>query len=72
MGYPRRMKITVLSDGPLIVDGAVDVVDSTGKAFDVGGKAKLALCRCGGSNNKPFCDGAHKASFRAQDTAPRK
>jgi len=70
--YPRAMKITVLSNGPLLISGAPEVVDASGKPFDLGGKPTVALCRCGGSQNKPFCDGAHRASFRAQDSAPRR
>jgi CDGSH iron-sulfur domain-containing protein 3 len=66
-------KITCLPNGPYLIDGAADVVDGSGKAFDVGGRAKVALCRCSHSKNKPFCDGSHKSNgFVSDDTAARK
>ncbi len=68
----RMSKITCLPNGPYLIDGATEVLDASGKPFDLKGQAKIALCRCGGSKNKPFCDGTHKTSFKADDTAPRK
>lgn len=66
-------KITCLPNGPYLIDGAVELVDAAGKPFDAAGRPKIALCRCGHSKNKPFCDGGHKAlPFTADDTAPRK
>lgn len=66
-------KITCLPNGPYLLDVTADIVDSSGKVFDVAGRPKIALCRCGHSKNKPFCDGAHKpAAFVAEDSAPRK
>ena len=66
-------KITCLPNGPYLVDGPTDVVDAAGKAFDPGAKPRIALCRCGHSKSKPFCDGTHKAvGFQADDSAPRK
>jgi CDGSH-type Zn-finger protein len=65
-------KITCLPNGPYLVEGVGDVVDAAGKPFDLAGKAKVALCRCGQSKNKPFCDGSHKAGFQADDAAPRR
>ena len=44
--------------GPLLVTGAVVVADADGKVVYAGERA--ALCRCGASATKPFCDGAHK------------
>ncbi|MDP3273600.1 MAG: CDGSH iron-sulfur domain-containing protein [Deltaproteobacteria bacterium] len=53
------MKITVLKNGPLLVSEACTVLDAeTGEEIAVA-KAPFALCRCGHSVNKPFCDGAH-------------
>lgn len=47
-------------NGPLLVDGKVTVLDSDGKAVESdSGKALVALCRCGHSEKKPFCDGSH-------------
>lgn len=53
-------KITVRSNGPYLVKGPIDLVDADGKAFTVA-QQTIALCRCGGSTNKPFCDGTHSS-----------
>ena len=53
-------KITVRSDGSIRVEGDFEVVDQDGKVFGLAGRNKIGLCRCGHSENKPFCDGAHK------------
>jgi CDGSH-type Zn-finger protein len=45
-------------DGPLIVKGVTQCVNSRGEALAV--KDPFFLCRCGASANKPFCDGSHK------------
>ena len=59
------VKMTVLDNGPILVQGAVDLVDSNGERIATSGD-KIALCRCGASANKPFCDGKHsKAGFSA-------
>ncbi len=52
--------IKLLDDGPYLVSGSVEVQDAEGKRFATGDQ--IALCRCGHSANKPFCDGAHKAN----------
>lgn len=49
--------ITVTSNGPLLTQGNVRLVGIDGKAIDRAGR--LALCRCGESSSRPFCDGAH-------------
>ncbi|MGA2898003.1 MAG: CDGSH iron-sulfur domain-containing protein [Acidobacteriaceae bacterium] len=54
------VKITVRPNGPLLVEGAFALSDLDGKQWDLTGKPAVALCRCGASENKPFCDGAHK------------
>ena len=53
-------KLTVLNNGSLRVEGDFEIVDPEGKAFGLGGRKIVSLCRCGHSMNKPFCDGAHK------------
>lgn len=56
------IRITVLTNGPLRVEGApgeLVLADASGKNFDLGGRTSIGLCRCGLSANKPFCDGAH-------------
>jgi CDGSH-type Zn-finger protein len=59
-------------NGPLVVHGAVRVIDHLGNEFPVPpGKEFVALCRCGQSKNRPFCDGSHKAcGFHAPELAP--
>jgi len=54
--------VTIKSNqnGPFLVTGAVTLTDHEGNAFDLGGKETIALCRCGASKNRPFCDGSHK------------
>jgi len=58
-------------DGPLVIQGPVKVVDHLGNEFEIpAGKPAVALCRCGQSNNKPFCDGSHRrCGFQAAQTA---
>jgi CDGSH-type Zn-finger protein len=54
------VKITIRPNGPLLVAGPVDLVDADGKAVKIPeGKTTVALCRCGQSSTKPFCDGTH-------------
>lgn len=61
------VQIAPSEDGPLLVTGSLEIVSGTGRTIDRCGKT--ALCRCGGSANKPFCDGSHKTNgFRAPVT----
>lgn len=53
-------KITVRKNGPLRVEGEFTICDAEGNAFDLGGRTMISLCRCGHSQDKPFCDGSHK------------
>jgi CDGSH-type Zn-finger protein len=63
--------IKVRDNGPFLVEGPVTIVDAAGNAFSVPtGKPAVALCRCGTSQTKPFCDGSHKTcSFVASERA---
>jgi 3-phenylpropionate/trans-cinnamate dioxygenase ferredoxin subunit len=65
--------ITVRQNGPYRVDGDdVKVVDWNGNEYQVA-KRPFALCRCGGSSSKPFCDGTHnKIGFQGGEAAPQK
>ncbi|MBF0569750.1 MAG: CDGSH iron-sulfur domain-containing protein [Candidatus Omnitrophica bacterium] len=55
--------IQVLKNGPYLVKGPVELKDADGKVIPA--KDGFALCRCGQSAGKPFCDGAHKkANFQ--------
>jgi len=53
-------RITVMNNGSLRVEGDFEVVDLEGRSFGLSGRTKVSLCRCGQSNNKPFCDSSHK------------
>jgi CDGSH-type Zn-finger protein len=61
--------ITPYRDGPLIVRGDFRLVDQDGADIDPG-RGTIALCRCGKSGIKPFCDGSHKRSGFAAPSAP--
>jgi CDGSH-type Zn-finger protein len=63
--------ITPLENGPYLVKGPVTVVDADGSAYQID-RSTVALCRCGGSTSKPFCDGTHsKIGFDAAERAVR-
>jgi CDGSH-type Zn-finger protein len=67
----NEVKITVRPNGPLRVEGPIQLLDANGGAWDLTGKPAISLCRCGASANKPFCDGSHKAiNFQATEVAP--
>tara|TARA_B100001013_G_scaffold99456_1_gene55972 strand:- start:46 stop:252 length:207 start_codon:yes stop_codon:yes gene_type:complete len=63
-------KITVRDNGPLLVeDENATVCDMSGEEFIVQGST-FALCRCGASEKKPFCDGTHgRVGFQASERA---
>jgi len=55
------MRIRCRENGPLVVAMPVEVVDHLGNPFPIAPEKEfVALCRCGASQRKPFCDGAHK------------
>ena len=60
-------QIKATDNGPLLVRGSFEIVDGEGNAYVVE-RATVALCRCGHSNKKPFCDGTH-AMIGFQDRA---
>lgn len=64
-----KTKITVNNNGSLIIDGDFEIVDKNGNNYDLGGRDKVTLCRCGLSKNKPFCDGSHRNHFEHEATA---
>jgi CDGSH-type Zn-finger protein len=53
------MEIVVFPNGPLRISGVCTIKDGQGKSFDLSGRTAISLCRCGHSENKPFCDGSH-------------
>jgi CDGSH-type Zn-finger protein len=56
--------VQVLKNGPLLVKGKLNIVDGDGKALTYEGE-QTALCRCGLSTKKPFCDGSHRGKFQS-------
>jgi len=69
-------KITVNNNGSLKIEGDIEMVDKNGNAYNLGGREIISVCRCGLSQNKPFCDGSHKGHFEheaiAFDLPPKK
>jgi len=60
---PGQINVQVLENGPLLVSGAINVIHKDG--HEEVKTTKTAFCRCGASNNKPYCDGAHaKINFK--------
>jgi CDGSH iron-sulfur domain-containing protein 3 len=67
----EQTQITVLDNGPYLVKGPVLLFDAEGNEYSAE-RATVALCRCGASAKKPFCDGTHsKVGFRAAERAAR-
>jgi CDGSH-type Zn-finger protein len=65
----EEARITSYRDGPLLVRGPFRLEDQDGNPIDTG-RAAVALCRCGKSRQRPFCDGSHKlVRFRAPSGA---
>jgi CDGSH-type Zn-finger protein len=55
-------KITINNNGSIKIDGEFSIYDQEGKPFDLAGRTTIGLCRCGQSQNKPFCDGSHRVA----------
>lgn len=60
MGDGPEITIETRKNGPLVVKGLDRLIGADGASLEV--KPVLALCRCGGSKSKPFCDGSHKTN----------
>jgi CDGSH-type Zn-finger protein len=56
------VKITVKDNGSLRVEGDFELFDMAGNKYDLAGRQKISLCRCGASATKPFCDHSHRNS----------
>jgi len=69
-----NVNIRMRPNGPFLVEGPITLTDSEGNAFEINpDKPAVALCRCGASKNRPFCDGAHKGcGFESDERAAAK
>ena len=71
-------KVIVRNNGPYRLEGeGIAICDQEGRVYGLAGRTVVSLCRCGHSENKPFCDGTHnKVGFqsecRAHDLPPPK
>ena len=65
------VKITIRPNGPDLVEGECELIDVNGSKVDTSSRGpRFALCRCGASVSKPFCDGTHsKMGFQAAEAA---
>ncbi|MFI4873973.1 MAG: CDGSH iron-sulfur domain-containing protein [Blastopirellula sp. JB062] len=62
-------KIRIRDNGPFLVEGPITLEDAEGNTYTIN-KPAIALCRCGQSANRPFCDGAHKGcGFESNERA---
>jgi CDGSH iron-sulfur domain-containing protein 3 len=64
-----KVQIKVNDNGSLRVSGEIELVDGEGNLIET--KPVFSLCRCGMSQNKPFCDGSHKGKFQSQVRAAK-
>jgi CDGSH-type Zn-finger protein len=66
-----EVTIRARENGPFLVTGPIQLIDADGNVYDLKGKETIALCRCGQSKNRPFCDGSHKScGFVAPERVP--
>jgi CDGSH-type Zn-finger protein len=56
----RKPMVTVSKDGPYLITGGIDLIGNDIQFAEGFSKEHYTLCRCGASNNKPFCDGMHR------------
>ena len=71
------VKVTVNNNGPLRLEGDFEICDAQGNKYGLAGRTVISLCRCGKSENKPFCDGHHRSTgfesqCEARELAPPK
>src|ERR1700739_2220355 len=66
----ETVHISVRPNGALRVEGHVVLKDADGRQWDLTGKPAISLCRCGMSEKRPFCDGAHSRNNWQCETAP--
>ncbi|HZZ78922.1 MAG TPA: CDGSH iron-sulfur domain-containing protein [Gemmataceae bacterium] len=68
----EKLTIRIRENGPLVLPAKFIIVDHLGNPFPLpAGKENVALCRCGQSKVKPFCDGTHReCGFKGAEIAP--
>ncbi|CAI8004736.1 hypothetical protein GBAR_LOCUS3995 [Geodia barretti] len=54
------VKVEIRGNGPLRVIGEIEIVDQSGNNYTIPEGQWVSFCRCGQSDNKPFCDGTHR------------
>ncbi len=68
----KQTRISAYDDGPFLIRGSVVIEDAEGNEYPTE-KETVALCRCGASTKKPFCDGMHsRIGFQAAQRAIQK
>ena len=76
MSNENDQVINCINNGPLRITGEdIIIKDAMGNTFGLGGRKIISLCRCGASDNKPFCDGSHarigfQSTVEARDLPP--
>ncbi|WP_349897619.1 CDGSH iron-sulfur domain-containing protein [Parafrigoribacterium soli] len=69
ISHPRPVQIVACPNGPLLVRGPAELTTPDGDPVERR-RETVALCRCGVSNIKPYCDGTHKSiGFRTEPPA---
>ena len=64
------VKLEIRANGPTRVYGPFELVDQDGNTYNLPDGQWVSLCRCGQSNNKPFCDSSHReCEFEAESKA---
>jgi CDGSH-type Zn-finger protein len=72
MADVNEVVILCSNNGPLRISGTFVIKDAQGNVFDLSGRDVISLCRCGHSENKPFCDGAHNRNRFSSEVQARK
>ncbi|MFH1016801.1 MAG: CDGSH iron-sulfur domain-containing protein [Pseudomonadota bacterium] len=56
----KKTELKCIDNGPILLSGEWELINAAGKVVASSEGTPVALCRCGSSDKKPFCDGAHK------------
>ena len=65
------VNVEIRENGPLRVTGPISITDKDGNAYSIPEGQWVSFCRCGLSENKPYCDSAHRTGGFAADSAAR-